>query len=91
MTSSALSNFMRSLPKDMALVSDNAKSASQPATHAATKPAKASRWGETKAQGKLDDLNRLRSSAPVRTVDVHDAKAKGGTGWESVLEGKCPL
>jgi hypothetical protein len=53
MTSSALSNFLLSLPANLALVTDNAKSASQPAAPtAAVKPVKASRWGEgqTKAQ-----------------------------------------
>jgi hypothetical protein len=44
-----LSAFILSLPANLALVSDNAKSASQPAAHPAGKPAKACRWSETKA------------------------------------------
>jgi hypothetical protein len=76
MTSSALSNFLLSLPANLALVTDNAKSASQPAAPtAAVKPVKASRWGEgqTKAQaGKhLDYQRRL----PVKASRWGETKA----------------
>jgi hypothetical protein len=51
MSSSPLSNFMLSLPVNLALVSDNAKSASQPAAPHAGKPVNkaTSRWSETNA------------------------------------------
>jgi hypothetical protein len=49
MTASALSNYMLSMPANLTLASDNARSACQPAAPPAAKPVKASRWGETKA------------------------------------------
>jgi hypothetical protein len=53
MTSFFLSDFMLSLPANLVLVSDNAKSASQPAAPPAGKLVKACRWSETKASVSL--------------------------------------
>jgi hypothetical protein len=87
MPSSALSSFMLSLPTNLTLASDNARSACQPAVPPVIKLVQvSSRWGDTNAYAK----NLVKASARWGETEAYAKPVKASSRWSETESSVSP-